>query len=160
MISDAQPEDIDELFALWQLLLDQQQHHHEVFRYVPGCELTLKTELLHRIKDKSTRVFVYQVDDTYVGMLLASLRPGSAGFRLSKKGYIGETVVQAAYRGRGIGKELFEAARKWLTDQGADHLELQVTVRNAQGIRFWESLGFNAATQHMVLPLPHPDKNH
>ena len=160
MISQAQPEDIDELFELWRLLLDQHQGHHEVFRYRPGSELTLKTELLHRIKDKSTRVFVYQVGDDWVGMLVASLRPGSAGFRLSNKGYIGETVVQEAYRGQGIGKELFEVARKWLTDQGADHLELQVSVRNAQGIKFWESLGFSASTQHMVLPLPKSDKTH
>ncbi len=159
MITEAQPEDIDELYDLWRLLLDQHQSHHEVFRYRPGGEHALKAELLQRIKDKNTRVFVYQVGDAWAGMLVASLRPGSSGFRLSHKGYIGETVVQEAHRGQGIGKELFEAARKWLTDQGADHLELQVSVRNAQGVRFWESLGFSASTHHMVLPLPKPDKD-
>ncbi|EJF11671.1 GNAT family N-acetyltransferase [Pontibacter sp. BAB1700] len=104
--------------------------HHAVFRFKPGSEQALKAELLHRLKDKSTRVFVYQDADTWAGMLVASLRPGSAGFKLSSKGYIGETVVCAGYRGKGIGKELFEAARKWLSDRGADHLELQVSVQN------------------------------
>ncbi|WP_299707418.1 GNAT family N-acetyltransferase [uncultured Pontibacter sp.] len=153
MIIEAQPEDIDELYELWRLLLDQHQGHHAVFRYKPGSEQTLKTELLHRVKDKSTRVFVYQEEEVWAGMLVASLRPGSAGFKLSNKGYIGETIVREEYRGRGIGKELFEAAHKWLSDQGADHLELQVSVQNPRGVRFWESLGFTPSTQHMVRPL-------
>lgn len=153
MILEAQPEDIDEIYNLWCILLDQHQGHHPVFRYKSDSEQALKTELLTRIKDKSTRVFVYQREDEWIGMLIASLRPGSAGFRLSNKGYIAETVIKEEHRGGGIGKELFEAARKWLTDQGADHLELQVSVHNPAGIRFWESLGFTASTQHMVLPL-------
>jgi ribosomal protein S18 acetylase RimI-like enzyme len=153
MILEAQPEDIDELYDLWRLLLDHHQGHHEVFRYKPGSEKALKAELLTRIKDKGTRVFVYQQEDEWVGMLITSLRLGSAGFRLSSKGYIAETIVKETYRGSGVGKELFEAAHKWLTDQGVDHIELQVSVQNPQGIRFWESLGFTASTQHMVLPI-------
>lgn len=156
MITEAQPEDIDELFELWCLLLDQHQSHHEIFRYKPGGEHSLKAELLHRLKDKSTRVFVYQEGEHWAGMLVASLRPGPAGFKLSSKGYIGETVVREEFRGKGIGKELFEAARKWLSDQGADHLELQVSVYNPAGIRFWKSLGFTPSTQHMVLALEEP----
>ncbi|MBF8962976.1 GNAT family N-acetyltransferase [Pontibacter sp. FD36] len=159
MIFEAQPEDIDEFYELWCLLLDMHQSHHAVFRFKPGSEQALKAELLHRLKDKSTRVFVYQDADTWAGMLVASLRPGSAGFKLSNKGYIGETVVRAGYRGKGIGKELFEAARKWLSDQGADHLELQVSVQNPKAIRFWESLGFTPSTQHMVLPLQEPENS-
>lgn len=153
MILEAQPEDIDELYDLWRLLLDYHQGHHDVFRYKPGSEQALKAELLNRIKDKSTRVFVYQQEEEWVGMLIASLRQGSAGFKLSNKGYIAETVVKEVYRGSGAGKELFEAARKWLTDQGVDHIELQVSMQNPAGIRFWESLGFTASTQHMVLPV-------
>lgn len=153
MIVEAQPDDIDELFELWKLLLDQHQAHHEIFRYRPGKEQALKAELLIRVKDRSTRVFVYEQDGVWLGMLVASMRPGATGFKLSSKGYIGETVVRQEARGKGIGGELFEAARKWLTDQGADHLELQVSAHNPQGIRFWESLGFTVSTQHMVLPI-------
>lgn len=153
MILKAQPEDIDEVYSLWRILLDHHQGHHLIFRYKPDSEQALKAELLLRIKDKSTRVFVYQHGDDWAGMLIASLRPGSAGFKLSTKGYIAETVLKEEFRGSGIGKELFEAARKWLTDQGADHIELQVSAQNQAGIRFWESLGFTTSTHHMVLPL-------
>lgn len=153
MIFEAQPDDIDELYELWRLLLDMQQAYHVVFRYKPGSDQALKAELLSRLKDKSTRVFVYQEGEVWAGMLLASLRPGSAGFKLANKGYIGETVVRDEFRGKGIGKELFESAKKWLSDQGADHLELQVSMHNPRGIHFWESLGFTPSTQHMVLPL-------
>lgn len=156
MIFEAQPDDIDELYELWRLLLDFHQGHHAIFRYRPGGERALKSELLNRLKEKNSRVFVYEEEEVWAGMLVASLRPGSTGFKLSNKGYIGETVVREKFRGKGIGKELFEAARKWLSDQGADHLELQVSVQNPNGLRFWQSLGFTASTQHMVLPLQEP----
>ncbi|MDX5438165.1 MAG: GNAT family N-acetyltransferase [Pontibacter sp.] len=103
MILEAQPEDIDEVHSLWRILLDHHQGHHPVFRYKPGSEQALKAELLIRIKDKNTRVFVYQHGEEWVGMLIASIRPGSAGFKLSNKGYIAETVLKEAYRGNGIG---------------------------------------------------------
>ncbi|MBD1398858.1 GNAT family N-acetyltransferase [Pontibacter sp. JH31] len=153
MILEAQPEDIDEVYSLWRILLDHHQGHHQVFRYKAGSEQALKSELLTRIKEKNTRVFVYQHNDEWVGMLMASLRASSAGFKLAHKGYIAETVLKEAFRGSGIGKELFEAARKWLIDQGADHIELQVSVHNHAGIRFWESLGFSPSTHHLVLTL-------
>ncbi|WP_018478493.1 GNAT family N-acetyltransferase [Pontibacter roseus] len=154
MIVEAQPEDIDEVYGLWRILLDHHQHLHPVFRYRPGSEQVLKSELLTRLKEKNTKVFVYQLQDEWVGMIFASLRNASAGFLLANKGYIAETVIKEEHRGSGIGKELFEAASKWLLDKGADHIELQVAVNNPQAIGFWESLGFTPSTQHMVLRLP------
>ena len=153
MIVEASTEDIDEVYDLWRILLDYHQGHHPVFRYKPGSEQVLKAELLARLKDKNTKVFVYQLQDEWVGMIIASLKSGVPGFKLSNKGYIAETVIREEHRGGGIGRELFEAARKWLLDKGADHIELQVSLNNPSGIRFWESLGFTASTQHMILPL-------
>lgn len=156
MIVEALPEDIDEIYSLWRILLDYHQGHHPVFRYKPGSDSVLKTELLIRLKDKNTKVFVYQKDDEWIGMIIASLKNASAGFRYANKGYIAETVIKEEHRGTGAGKELFEAAKKWLSDKGADHIELQVSVNNLPGLSFWESLGFTPSTQHMVLSLQEP----
>jgi ribosomal protein S18 acetylase RimI-like enzyme len=158
VIVEALPEDIDDIYSLWRILLDYHQGHHPVFRYKPGSDNTLKTELLIRLKEKNTKVFVYQKEDEWVGMIIASLKNASAGFKFSNKGYIAETVIKEEYRGTGIGKELFEAARKWLSDRGADHIELQVSVHNPSGLSFWESLGFTPSTQHMVLSLQEPKR--
>lgn len=153
MIVEAEPDDIDELYELWRVLLDFHQPYHPVFRYKPTSEQVLKQELLNRLKDKDTRIFAYVREDAWQGMIITNLKKAAPGFKLEKKGYIAETIVKEQFRGTGIGNELFEAARKWLTDKGADHIELQVSVQNKAAIRFWETKGFTPSTQHMVLAL-------
>ncbi|MCC9165734.1 GNAT family N-acetyltransferase [Pontibacter harenae] len=154
MIQEAEPEDIDDLFELWQELMRFHQGHHTVFKYKPTAEQILKVELLSRLKDKDTKFLGFVSGNEWQGMIVVFMRKASPGFKLSRKGYIGETIVKKKYRGTGVGKELFEAAKKWLQDKGADHVELQVSVKNAAGIKFWEALGFTPSTYHMVLELP------
>jgi ribosomal protein S18 acetylase RimI-like enzyme len=151
MIREAEADDIDEVYELWRELLDFHQSHHPVFRYKSTREQVLKKELLNRLKDKDTRIFGYIAEDEWRGMIVTNLKQSAPGFKFSRKGYIAETVVKSSYRGTGIGKELFEAAKNWLTDNGADHIELQVSVKNLAAMRFWQSQGFIPSTQHMVL---------
>lgn len=153
MIVEATPEEIDELFPLWLELMQQHQRLHKVFKCKPNHENTLKTELLKRIREKGTKVFAYEQEGNWVGMIICTIRQSVNGFELSRKGYIAETIVKEAYRHKGIGKELFEAARNWLQDNGADHLELQVSVNNPGAVNFWEGIGFSTSTQHMVMVL-------
>lgn len=151
MIIEAEADDIDEVYELWRVLLDFHQPHHPVFRYKPNSDQVLKKELLTRLKDKDTRIFGYVQKDEWQGMIVATLKQAAPGFKFSNKGYIAETIVQEQYRGTGIGNVLVEAAKKWLTDKGADHIELQVSVKNKAAIRFWETQGFSPSTQHMIL---------
>ncbi|MCJ8165919.1 GNAT family N-acetyltransferase [Pontibacter sp. E15-1] len=151
MIREADPDDIDDIYALWHELLDMHQSHHPVFRYKPGSDQELHKELLSRLKARDTRFFGYVRQDEWQGLIVATLKQSAPGFRLSRKGYIAETIVKERYRGTGVGSLLVEAARNWLIDHGADHIELQVSVKNKAGIRFWERQGFTPSTQHMVL---------
>ena len=154
MIVAADPDDIDDVYALWQELLDLHQSHHPIFRCKPDSEQALRNELLLRLKDKDTRIFGYVQQDEWRGMVVASIKKTVPGFRLSHKGYIAETIIKEKFRRQGIGNELVEAAKNWLTDKGADHIELQVSVRNPAAMRFWEKQGFAPTTQHMVLVVP------
>ena len=153
MIVEATPEDIDELFPLWLELMQQHQTMHKVFKCKPNHENILKAELHKRIREKDTKVFTYEQEGHWTGMIICSIRQGVNGFELSRKGYIAEIIIKEAYRSKGIGKELFEVARNWLQDKGADHIELQVSVRNTGAVNFWESIGFSVSTQHMVMLL-------
>jgi len=155
MIVAAQPEDIDEVYSLWCALMDHHRSHHPVFCYKADHEQQLKLDLHSRLKDKHTRFFIYQQQQEWAGMLVADVRKTSEAFVFTTKGYIAETIVKEKYRGQGIGKALVEAALKWLQDMGADHVELQVSVRNAAALHFWASRGFSPTTQHMILTLDH-----
>lgn len=153
MIVEALPEDIDDLFPLWLELMHHHQGHHKVFKCKPNHEKQLKTEFLTRIREKGTQVFVYEKAGEWVGMIICTIKQGVTGFELNRKGYIAETILKPAYRNKGIGKELFEAARNWLQDNGADHIELQVSEKNDGALKFWENQGFTPVTKHMVLVL-------
>ncbi|WP_242928617.1 GNAT family N-acetyltransferase [Pontibacter vulgaris] len=154
MIREADTDDLDEVYTLWRELLDFHQSHHVIFKYKPGSDRVLKEEIRNRLKDKDTRVFAYvNEQEEWLGLIVATYKKAVEGFKLSRKGYIGETIVKENFRSSGVGKELFEAAKKWLEDKGADHLELQVSVKNTAGLRFWESQGFTPSTYHMVLSL-------
>ena len=154
MIREATPaEDIDELFELWRELMQLHQSHHAVFKIKPNAEQQLREELLNRLKERDTKVFLYEKEGEPIGMIITSVRRSAAGFKLSTKGYIAETIVSKNYRGTGAGKELVEAAKKWLSDKGADHIELQVSVKNPAAVKFWEAQGFSVSTQHMVLEI-------
>lgn len=153
MIVEATPDDIDELFPLWMELMQQHQHYHKVYKCRPNHEKHLKAELLNRIKEKGTQVFAYEQEGSWLGMIICQIRKTIIGFELSTKGYIAETIVTRTHQGKGIGKELFETASKWLQDNGADHIELQVSVKNGAALEFWQNQGFTPATQHLVLVL-------
>ncbi|GAA4429947.1 hypothetical protein GCM10023188_16000 [Pontibacter saemangeumensis] len=159
MIVEADLDDLDEVYALWRELLDFHQSHHPIFRCKPGSEQVLRKELLQRLKDKDTKVFGYVQQDEWQGLVMANLKQAAPGFLFSKKGYIAETFIKAPCRGKGIGNELVEAAKNWLTDKGADHIELQVSVKNNTAIRFWEKQGFTPTTQHMMLDVSSKAKN-
>lgn len=153
MIRPATAADLDELYRLWCELMDFHRGFHPAFGYDPAAETDLKNQLRHRLLDPLTQILVVEAEAGLAGMLVVTYQPSPAGVFFARRGYIGETVVSAAHRGKGIGLQLFRAGKAWLAAQGADHLELQVAVKNVDAQRFWESHGFTATTQHLVLPL-------
>jgi ribosomal protein S18 acetylase RimI-like enzyme len=147
-------QDLNEVYSLWCELMDEHQAFNPVFGYYPTSEFQLKRVLRGRLAENNTRIFVVQGRYRLLGMLIATYQIGNHGMHYFRRGYIAETVVQRTHRRHGLGRGLFDAAKAWLTAQGADHLELQVAVANPAGIHFWESLGFAPTTYHLVQLLP------
>lgn len=52
-----------------------------------------------------------------------------------------ELIVSAEYRGKGIGKELLNAAKRIAEKGGSPQLEVCCNVRNCSGQKFYESCG-------------------
>jgi GNAT superfamily N-acetyltransferase len=51
-------------------------------------------------------------------------------------------IVDAARRGRGIGRSIYSAIEDWAATRGATEIRLAVLEANEAGERFWRSLGF------------------
>ena len=57
--------------------------------------------------------------------------------------YLGFMIVDAAWRGRGIGRSIYTTIENWAAPRGAPEIRLSVLYANEAGERFWLSLGFN-----------------
>ncbi len=84
-------------------------------------------------------------------------RPGAFGLAVDEKGSlmafaiaerrgkVGHLVtidIAPGARRRGLGRRLFDETSRRLRGEGAEEIRLEVDVRNAGAIRFYESLGF------------------
>ena len=62
-------------------------------------------------------------------------------------------AVSAKAQGMGVGKLLMMAAEKWSKQQGYRLLHLEVFANNEKAKGFYNNLGFESETLHMVKPL-------
>ena len=83
-------------------------------------------------------VFVAEVPEGLVGRLSVSRDPHPASRHVADLGL----MVAAAYRRRGIGRALLEAAAEWARRHGVSKLELHVFPHNEPALRLYESFGF------------------
>ncbi len=117
-------EDYDSVYALW--------------LSCPGMGLNNVDDSREGISKYLARnpdtCFVAVEEGGIVGAILA----GHDG----RRGSIGHTAVSAAYRSRGIGRQLVETALNALKAQGIHKVNLVVFAKNEAGNAFWEKMGF------------------
>jgi RimJ/RimL family protein N-acetyltransferase len=83
-------------------------------------------------------VFVADDDGEIVGRLSLARDPHPASRHVADLGL----MVAAGHRGRGIGRQLLEAAVEWSRMSEIRKLELHVFPHNAPALRLYESFGF------------------
>jgi GNAT superfamily N-acetyltransferase len=82
------------------------------------------------------------------GILVASVESGLAGYiRLSDKiipktAWITDVVVAPGLRLKGVGSALVLAAQAWAVERGSRQAILEMTSKNAAGIRLAQKLGY------------------
>jgi ribosomal protein S18 acetylase RimI-like enzyme len=120
------PQDYPALFALW--------------NSVPGFNKGLRSlddseaGIQKFLKRNPTTCFVAEIGGEVIGGILA----GHDG----RRGYIYHAVVLPEHQGKGIGKQLADAACDALRAEGINRVGMLVFVGNKQGNAFWESQGW------------------
>ena len=117
-------EDYDEVYALWLSCAGMGLNNIDDSR-----------EGIERYLTRNPKTcFVAVEQDCIVGAILT----GHDG----RRGYISHTAVSPAWRRKGVGKQLVEAALNALKGQNITKVNLVVFARNEDGNAFWEALGF------------------
>jgi len=80
---------------------------------------------------------------TYIVIVADGKIVGTAGYTFNGfEGYINNVVIDEAYRGTGLGRQLMNALISVGKEQGINEYTLEVRVGNAPANRLYESLGF------------------
>lgn len=153
IIRKATPDDIEQLAGLWSQLMEQHDRYHRLFQRAPDFDTLVRKDLAAFIANEKMHLFVADENGKLAGCLFATIKPHPPALGGGRKGYIGETVVDQAARGRGISTALVKKAYAWFRSENCSIVELEVSVVNEPSKRFWEAQGFTPLTLHMVREL-------
>jgi GNAT superfamily N-acetyltransferase len=86
-------------------------------------------------------------DEKIIGWIQAGLV-----YRLETEPFveIGGLVVEAAYRGQGIGKKLVERVQQWSVANGQVTLRVRSNTKRREAHQFYRALGFTEAKEQKV----------
>ncbi len=120
------PEDYLALFALWNSVPEFKRGLRSLDDSEEGVRKFLKRN--------PTTCFVAEIAGEIIGGILA----GHDG----RRGYIYHAIVLPEHQGKGIGKQLADAACDALKAEGINRVGMLVFAGNQQGNAFWESQGW------------------
>lgn len=79
-------------------------------------------------------------DDVVVGICFVSMRAKTCMVK-RRTAYMEDLCVDEACRGKGIGRKLFEYAKKRAKEMGAERMDLMVWNFNESALKFYEEMG-------------------
>lgn len=86
-----------------------------------------------------------------VGFAVSCILPNSPVYRTRWIGYINDLCVAKSARRQGIGKRLAKDAVNWLTQNGAETVEVYVAKRNQTAVDFWHRIGGTDYLERLTL---------
>jgi len=124
----------------------------EMFQPFPPPART-REQIAHWLAQPDSTVLVAQSDQGVVGLvvLLTRAPSGFAGAVPRKVVEVDNLVVRGDHRGRRVGRRLLAAAVEWARQRRATHVEVAVHDFNRDAKRFYESFGFAASIDRLVL---------
>ncbi|WP_226481976.1 GNAT family N-acetyltransferase [Natrinema amylolyticum] len=135
----ASRDDLDALAELWVRLAADQRRHDSAVRPESNREAMRETLGAYLVNDG---LLVARLDDAIVGFASVSIERGTLELDTTR-GLLSNIYVEPAYRNRGIGTALLEAAEESLVQRGADAMLLEVMADNESARRFYRRKGYD-----------------
>ena len=123
--------------------------------FIPGCKKYTADQLREILSDPvNTPVFVAIADGVLVGycFCIRQMQTAASMQKISTL-YIDDLCVDAAMRGKGFGKILYDYAVAYARDKGYYNLTLNVWACNPSAMRFYEKCGLAVQKVGMELVL-------
>ncbi len=118
----------------------------QIWEPLEGISLSRADELIYLgafLEKNPDTCFVATDEDRIIGTVLG----GSDG----RRGYIYHLAVEPRFQGQGIGTSLLDRCLDAFRQAGIQKCHIFVVSGNQQGIRFWQSAGWNLRDDIIVL---------
>ena len=152
-IREASEADLDAMLSLWREL-EAIQGGYRLFPMVSDAEERIAALFREAIADPDSAALVIDGPDGMVGMAIARVtEQGHHSMSDARVVELSRVVVRAEARGRGLGKQLIDAATAFGKDRGAAFVTAKLFTGNVEGRAFWERMGFVARYEERIKPV-------
>ncbi len=145
----AEAEDFSQIEPLWQALYQHQREHGMLLRLPDGAYQAWVTSIVPLL-GRFAITSVTEQDGVIVGFVAGRIRTLPPYFGSTQVGFISEVFVLESKRGAGAGRKMLAMVLDWFASQGIKRTELQVVAGNADGLRFYQQLGWRKELVQMV----------
>ncbi len=146
-------EDCPVIVPLWIASMQYHENFNPIFHTAPGYKDKVAAEITELLEKPHVTFFLAEWNGSVIGFSMTTVNDRPPVFAQPKRGYIGFTYITDEYRARGVGSEFVELIIKWFKSQHVDFIDLQVSVQNEPGVKFWEKQGFKTVNYYMVRAL-------
>lgn len=161
MVRPYRSSDYDTLLEITTLAFDGvsiDQNIEELYGLVNGVDWQ-ERKASHAEADVAaslTGIFVYDIDGEPVGFISCRFSPRTL------IGWIPNFAVHPAHQGKGIGKQLMEAALTYLRTLGMKFVRIETLEQNTRCCALYPKLGFREIARqiHYVMPLDDARQDH
>jgi GNAT superfamily N-acetyltransferase len=153
VLREATDADLDEMLSLWRAL-EQIQGEYRLFPMVHDAESRIAGLFREAIADPDSSALVIEGPDGLLGMAIVRLtEQGHHSMSNARAVELSRVVVKGEARGRGLGRNLIDAAAAFAKERGATYLTAKLFTGNTAGRVFWERMGFVPRYEERIKPV-------
>jgi ribosomal protein S18 acetylase RimI-like enzyme len=155
-IEEAKRKDINSILRLQMDLADYNKKiDPKYYRSGKERKKQLRKSFLKSVskKRRNRKFLVAKIKNRVIGFFIGGIHKSLPFCREEKIGEVYRAYVDKKFRGKGIGKLLFEELLKWFKRRKIKFVEVEVDSRNKIGIKAYKKYGFFELHKRMRLDL-------
>lgn len=148
IIRKAKLKDLDVLLELWERFMKHQRElgkeygEDRVPRMRKDAKDIVRSYFEKTIRSPNGLLIVYEEDSVIQGYMLSNINKNIPIFNDPEVGYISDIYLEFEFRGRGIGRKLFERTMNWFDSKGVKEVSIKVLHYNDIALARYEGWGF------------------